>query len=246
MVRLSKVVSSSKGAKADGDKALTQVYQAIQKTASFDGMVRSLNLDDVNEQPTDPDITIVQNKVTTLIEEVIPTLISMVDTVASNDYGNASKKADLVIDGVTLVEGAPITFYIYLGKRALDWKTVVSKLPTLDPAEEWTYDPNQGAYVSAVKTTPKTKKITQVLQLAAATEHHAAQVSTIQEDVRVGLYKTKKFSGAIPNDVKNQLMKKVVKLENAIKEAIAEINSSMVEEIKVGNSIYDYLTTPLG
>jgi hypothetical protein len=65
--------------------------------------------------------------------------------VFTQDTGNQSARADIVVDGKVVLANVPVTSLLFLDKQVNDLETFVSKLPTPDPAEEWTHDPNTGA-----------------------------------------------------------------------------------------------------
>ena len=76
---------------------------------------------------------------------------------------------------------------------------------------------------------------------AVATEHHPAQVEVYYEDVVVGYWRTVKFSGALPAQRINTLLKRIESLQEAVKFAREEANSIDVDEQKVGKKVFSYL-----
>jgi hypothetical protein len=56
--------------------------------------------------------------------------------------------ADVVVDGVVLATAVPVTHLLFLDKQLSDMRTFIAKLPVLDPAKEWQYDPNKGMYTT--------------------------------------------------------------------------------------------------
>ena len=74
-----------------------------------------------------------------------------------------------------------------------------------------------------------------------AKKEHPAQVEMYFEDVTVGTWTTTKYSAAIPAAERNQMLERVRKLADAVKEAREEANSREVDKKKIGDTIVQYL-----
>ena len=55
--------------------------------------------------------------------------------VYTQDVGNQQARADVVVDGQTVLANVPVTFLLFLDKQVNDLETFVTKLPTPDPAD---------------------------------------------------------------------------------------------------------------
>ncbi len=64
--------------------------------------------------------------------------------VLTQDTGNQSARADVVVAGKTVLANVPVTTLLFLDKQVDDLETFVSKLPTPDPTDEWAHAPNSG------------------------------------------------------------------------------------------------------
>jgi hypothetical protein len=159
----------------------------------------------------------------------------------TKDTANCSAQADIVIGDIVIAKAVPVTTLIFLEKKLVDIHTFVSKLPTLDPSEDWTLDPNVGCFVSKVAETGKTKKVFVPLVLAAATDKHPAQVKEGFEDKVVGYWRTVKFSGALPAQQAADILGRVERLQKACKFAREEANSRSIDDAKVGDKIFNFL-----
>jgi hypothetical protein len=220
---------------------LTQVYQQLQKTALLNGQARTYQplADDGEKFPSESQK--VQVKVSEVLVTVQKALVELFNNTAALDIANTKAFADVVVDGQTLATQVPATYLLFLEKQLVDIKTLVSKLPVLDSAEDWTYNASQDVYATAGVQTSKTKKRTNFITVAPATEQHAAQVKETSEDVLVGNWNTIKYSGALPAKQVNEMLERVEKLVAAVKYAREKANSIAVEKQDVGGAILKFI-----
>ena len=129
-----------------------------------------------------------------------------------------------------------------VGKASQRHLTEVKNIPTLDAAERWTYDSNQGMYVTEPTKVLSTKKVVQPLVLYAATKEHPAQVKEVSSDVPVGTWSTVKQSSALPVDRKEVLVSRVEKLQRSVKKAREEANMTEVTaKADIGRAIFEFI-----
>ena len=95
--------------------------------------------------------------------------------VLTQDAGNQNARADVAIDGQVLLANVPVTTLLFLDKQVAELETFVTKLPTPDPAEEWTHDPNSGLLKSNASESVRTAKEPAVFVKYEATKEHPAQ-----------------------------------------------------------------------
>ena len=60
------------------------------------------------------------------------------------------------------------------------------------------------------------------------------------EDVKVGQWRTVKFSSALAAQEKNEIIERIRRLQEAVKFAREEANSMEVEQVTVGNKVFDF------
>jgi hypothetical protein len=168
-------------------------------------------------------------------------LTQLFDVTATKDWANTRARADVVVDGQTLLTQVPATYLLFLEKQLVDLHTFVKKLPVLDAAESWTFDPSADAWATEPVQTAKTKKIPRNHVKAEPTDKHPAQVEVYYEDVVVGYWRTVKFSGALPAQRVNELLARVERLQETVKFAREEANNLEVEDGKVGERIFHYV-----
>ncbi|MEO1645437.1 MAG: hypothetical protein AAFR67_09645, partial [Chloroflexota bacterium] len=163
------------------------------------------------------------------------------DVTATKDWANGDAKADVVVEGETLLSDVPVTYLLFLEKQLTDLHTFINKLPTLDPSELWSYDEATDAWATEPVQTTKTKRIPRNHVKAEATKEHPAQVEVYYEDIVVGNWQTIKYSGALPASRVAVLKERVRALQEAVKFAREEANSAEVDEQTVGETIFNYI-----
>jgi hypothetical protein len=121
--------------------------------------------------------------------------------------------------------GVPATYLLLLERQLVDLRTFIDKLPVLDAAESWEFDPVQDCYATGAVETTKTRKVPRNHVKAEATKEHPAQVEVYYEDVTIGRWRTVKYSGALPASRVHELRDRVEHLQEAVKFAREEANA---------------------
>ena len=241
MARLNQIIAVEKGVKSRSFQELTEAHHALQKTALLSGISRTYRPKDEEGEQLPPESTRVQAKAEDVIRQTSDILTKLFDVVATKDWANCKAKADVVVDGKVLLSQVPATYLLFLEKQLVDLATFVRKLPVLDTAETWTFDPSADCWATEPVQTVRTKKIPRNHVKAEATEKHPAQVEVYYEDVVVGYWRTVKFSGALPAKRINELLERVEKLQQAVKYAREEANNLEVEDQKTGDKVLKFL-----
>jgi hypothetical protein len=241
MPRLNQIVAIEKGVKSQSLRELTDAHQLLQKPPLLAGISRTYRPKDEEGEQLPPEATKVQVKTDEVIRRTADILTRLFDVTATKDWANGLAKADVVVDGQTLLSQVPITYLLFLEKQLVDLHTFVKKLPVLDASETWTMDTSSDSWATEAVQTSRTKKIPRNHVKAEATEHHPAQVEVYYEDVVVGYWRTVKFSGALPARRVNELAEQVERLQEAVKFAREEANNLQVDDQKVGETIFQFL-----
>jgi hypothetical protein len=241
MPKLNQIIAIAAGKKSQAHKAITEAYQNLQKTGQLEGISRTYKPKDDEGEQLPPEKKLVQFTVRDSIRGVVATLTELFDVVATQDFANCQARAKVAVDNVTVLKDVPVTTLLFLEKQLVDLHTFVEKLPTLDPGEAWSYNPDVDHYASESYQTTKTKKVLKNHVKAEATKEHPAQVETYTEDVIVGYWTTVKFSGAIPARERNEILDRVRKLQEAVKSAREEANGMEVELKKIGSAVWQYV-----
>ena len=240
--KLNQIVAVEKGVKSDVYGAVTKAYHLIQKIPLFAGFTRTYRPADENGDVLPGETKLLQERAEEVLADVSRQLIRLFDVTATKDFTNTKAMADIVVDGVTLIPNAPVPYLLFLEKQLKDLDAFIRKLPVLDPAREWTYDPNTSSQRAITETTKSTKKVPRNHVKAAATDKHPAQVEVYQEDVLVGFWDVVHYSGSLPLDRVKQLLERITTLTEAVKMAREQANmTDVIDGRGTGKKIFDYI-----
>jgi hypothetical protein len=239
--RLNQIIAVEKGVKTRAHQDLTEAHHALQKPALLAGIARTYRPRDEEGEQLPAESTRVQVKSEDVIRRTAEVLTDLFDVTATKDWTNCKARADVVVEGKTVLAQVPVSYLLFLEKQLTDRHTFVKKLPVLDAAETWSFDASADCWATEPVQTAKTKKIPRNHVKSEATEKHPAQVEVYHEDVVVGYWKTVKFSGALPQKRVNELLDRVEKLQQAVKFAREEANNATADEQKLGRAVLSYL-----
>ncbi|MEV0755945.1 hypothetical protein [Streptosporangium sp. NPDC050280] len=239
--KLNQILAVEKGVKSDTQRKVTDAYHTTQKNALLSGLSRTYQpIDDEGEQ-LPPESTRVQVQGEDLLKQVGAALTRLFDVTATKDWANCSARADIKVDGSTLLEDVPVTYLLFLEKQLVDLHTFIAKLPVLDAAEAWTLDQSTDCWRTEPVKTTRTKKVPRNHVKAEATDKHPAQVEVYHEDIVVGFWTKVTFSGAVPQKRVNELLERVGRLQNAVKFAREEANGTEITYQRVGEKVLGYV-----
>jgi hypothetical protein len=238
--KLNQVVALEKGVKARTTAATTALYHQLQKTALVNGVSRTYEPLDEDGEKLPAERTMVQLSVEKALAQMADLTAGMLDVIATKDDGNLTALGTIEVAGLTAVS-LPVPTLLAVLKELVDWRTVISKLPVLDPAEVWTADASVGGHRSEVASTRRSKKVLKVLVKYEATDKHPAQTDTYNEDVPVGTWNRTLFSGAVSQERKDQLLARADALSDAVKAAVEQANMMEVEDSHIGRPLFTWL-----
>ncbi|MBU3066349.1 hypothetical protein KO481_33120 [Nocardia sp. NEAU-G5] len=241
MAKLNQIIAVEKGVKSGALRDLAGVHATLQKPALLAGISRTYQPKDEEGEQLPPESTRVQVKSEDVLRRTADTLTRLFDVTATKDWANCEARADVTIDGRTLLSEAPVTYLLFLEKQLTDLLAFVKKLPVLDAAEAWVFDDSSDTWRTDPVRTIRTKKVPRNHVKAEATEKHPAQVEVYYEDIAIGYWTTTKFSGALPARRINELTDRIEKLRQAVQFAREEANSTEVADHKVGAALFEYL-----
>ncbi len=238
---LHQVISIEKGVKTRAYGAVTEIHKTNQHPALFEGIHKAYKPREEGGEVFPPDTTPVQKMATEQIKQTVKHLSDLFDVTATRDYANAEARADVVLDGRTLIKAAPMHYLLFMEKQLGDLRAIVDTLPTLDATVQWSKDPNGHMYRAEPTQTHRTKKLQKALTLAAATDKHPAQAVQITDDEVVGYWTTTRTSGALPVPRKEELLDRIERLLRAVKYARQAANVTEAVEQKVGEPVFAFL-----
>lgn len=241
MPKLNQIIAILQGRKSQAQKDLTDVYKRLQKSALFDGISRVYQPLDEDGETLPAETKNVQYTAQQAVTDARRALEQLFDVSATQDYANCAARADVAVDGTVILAEVPVTHLLFLEKQLADLQTFVSQIPVLDPAEKWDWDQTADCYATVPFVTNRTKKVPRSHILYEATKEHPAQVEMYTEDVKVGEWRTVKFSGALPAQDQNQVLQRIRRLQQAVKFAREEANGMSVDEHKTADKVFEYL-----
>lgn len=243
-MRLNQVLAVESNVKAKSKSTNEKFYHAIQKADLFNGTTRIFQPLDSQHEGLFPDESIrVKMKVEDELPKVAHAWEELMNITATKDFANSSEgaRSSVVVDGTVIVEDAPVPFLLWLEKQLTDLHTVLLKLPVIDPAHHWDYDTDSKQWRARERKVIKSKKTEVPLVMYEATTEHPAQVKTIVEDVTIGHWLQTDLSGGVSQSRKDELVKRVEKLQKAVKKSREQANMAEVEEKLVGGALFGYL-----
>lgn len=241
MSKLNQVVAVEKSVKSRVYGEFTELHKASQKAELFTGFVKNYRKKDEEGEDYPPERKRVQQNADEMLQQAASHLTELFDVTATKDWANCHARADVVVEGQTLVAEAPVPFLLFLEKQITDLHTFVSKIPTLDESDDWQRDENSGVFKTAPIATQRTKKVQKPIVMYEATKEHPAQTQLITEDIVVGYWDTVKHSGALPVPRKAKLLERLDALSKAVKYAREQANASDAPNQEVGKKLFEYL-----
>lgn len=242
---LAQIVAAEKGTKSRTNTRVSALYKDIQKTSETSpmrGLSRTYQprFEDGAQLPEE--YRRVQFSAESKLDEFVSALRGLMDVTATKDVANTKAKATVKVGDVVIIEDAPVPLLLSLDKQLTDLRSFISELPVLDPAVEWTYNPDAGAYASRPVGTIKTEKVRKSNVIVPATERHPAQVDVVNEDVVVGYWTKVEYSGFVDGNRVKQLLDRVDRLILAVKYAREEANSMQATEtVHLGGAVASYI-----
>ncbi|MCX2923011.1 hypothetical protein [Streptomyces sp. NEAU-W12] len=241
MTRLNQIIAVEKGVKSKAVQDVNGAHQKMQKPALLAGISRTYQPKDEEGEQLPPESTRVQVQGEDVLREMAASLTRLFDVTATKDWANCTARADVTVEGRTVLAEVPVGYLLFLEKQLTELHAFVRKLPTLDAAESWSHDPSTDWWKTDPVRTIRTRKVPRNHVKAEATEKHPAQVEVYYEDVPIGYWTTVKFSGALPARRVNELVERVEKLQQAVKFAREEANATEVTDQRAGDAVFGYL-----
>lgn len=241
MPKLNQIIAIEEATKKKEHADLSKAHHLFLKPALFNGFIRTFQprFEDAIAYPEEK--TLVQQNAAALLKQVVQHQSELFDVVATKDRGNCDARADVVVDGQVLAKDVPVTFLLYIEKRLVDFRTLIAKLPVLEPAKEWSHDGSRGMWVTPVDKKIKTRKIQKPIVKYEATKEHPAQTELVSIDEVEGTWNQIDMSTAFSADQVQAMLARIDKLEKAVKVAREEANSREVERRDLGSKLLGFL-----
>lgn len=240
MPTLAQLLAVAKQRSKDANDAATTAYHLVQKPALFNGMTKTYQPRDEEGVQLPSESQKVQQTVPSLYAMVRKAMSALINVDSDIATTNTFAKADVKIGDTTLLTGVPVPHLLFLEKRLTDLLTFVAKLPTLDPAMDWTLNTQTGLYETPKVHTHRTQRVKEYKVVVPATDKFPAQVASDEKDEVVGYWDTTRLSGAIPVAEQAKMLTRISELLQAVKAAREEANRQAVVSNPT-SSILDYV-----
>jgi len=171
-------------------------------------------------------------------------IINYYDIAAKKEATNCMAKADLIVDGETIIENLPATLLLTLEKEFKQLLVVWKTLPTLPAQSEWETDPNAKKGVVRLKHPHKrirTKRVPDIITLAPATKEHPAQVTQGEKEINEGIWTQNEWCGSVSSAYKARMLENIELLIRGAKKARMRANKQEVSHLKIGKLIKNFI-----
>jgi hypothetical protein len=239
--KLNQVVAVVTSQKPETEKALTEAYHALQKSELFAGLSRTFTPRNEAETAKPPERKNPQKSVRDLYASIEPLLKKTWNSVATQDWGNCEARANVQVGDMVLLSGVPVPHLLFLEHKLAEMKAFVEKMPVRDGAEEWLFSDEANCFVTNPVRRESTRKEAKPIVLYHATDKHPAQTQMVQDDVVVGYWDERRFSTAVSSRDKEEMLRRLAALTEAVKVAREEANSILVDRREVATPLLDFL-----
>lgn len=215
-----------------------------KKSSHFDGQTRAIKyLSDARQGENATEHKEVVTTVNDKLDYVFRHMSRLYDALYQKEEANQRAKADLVVDGAVLIEGAPATFLLGMEGRLKQLRDMFIAIPTLYPAKKWVPSDadGDGIWKTDEAVTMRSEKDRKHKVLYEATKEHPAQITEWNEDVAVARIETVYRSGAWTPKRKADVLDRLDKLLRAVKKARQRANTVEVQSEHVADKLFEYL-----
>lgn len=241
MAKLNQIIAIEKSVKSETTRRVTDLHRESQKAELMTGMSRTYvprNDEDFVYPGETKNVQVTTSK---SLADLKGSLARLLDVTLTKDDANQRARADVVVDGSVVLPDVPVTYLLFLEKQLTDVRTFVAKLPTLDPAENWSFSDAVGHFIGEPAKTAKTKKVPRNHVKAEATDKHPAQVEMYTEDIPEGTWTRVNFSGAMPVTRKSEILDRITALQEAVKFAREQANETEVTDQHATEPVFDFI-----
>jgi len=239
--KLNQILALEADAKRVAQTAMIQASSILGNDAALSGFTRSYEPLAEDGERLDTQRSIVQHSAPDVLDKLQLELVRLFDLTATKDWANTEARADVVVGDEVLLEKVPTTYLLFLEKQLTELEGFITRLPTLDQAEDWKRSEAQGLWATDPVKTIRAKKTPKVLVKYEPTKEHPAQTEVYYDDIPVGNWTLIKYSGALPVEHALVLLGRVRALKAAVKTAREEANTHPVTDQKVAEKILNHL-----
>lgn len=216
----------------------------VQSPMLFMGTIRELItfVDDGKEYPVERQS--MSATVGEVLDKTSESIIDYLNVMCQKESANQLAKADIIVNGMVLESDVPATCLLGLETKMKEIRKMFQDIPTLNLSDEWEIDEVRGEGVFKMKHDEKKLKTENTIQhkvLVEPTEHHPAQIEKWTEQVPVGTFVKKVWSGMLSPADKGYLLERVEEVYTAVRQARQRANCQEVSKNNVGSSLMSYI-----
>jgi hypothetical protein len=249
--KLHQIIAVEGGLQATTKSLIEETINTFQKKPHlFQGQVRTLDLlDGSNEaekaklEAAEKQVTVISTTVPDKLGYLWNTVIQYWNAIGQKSATNQAAKADVVVDGVTLLSQVPATLLLDMESKLTNLREVYKVIPTLEPNIDWrdnsTERPN--TVKSPVQTSLKVTKTIVHKVIVPPTERHPAQVAQVEESNTMGSYQLVKTSGFVTPTEKSLWLGRIDKLIQSVKKARQLANETEIVPFDQASTFMTYI-----
>lgn len=215
-----------------------------KKQNIFQGAIRELKFNEGEDGLDTTEHLKIETTVGDKLEYLSKAVINYLDVVLQKDKANQAAVADIEIDGEVIATGLPAVNLLGLEAKLKKIREVYMSIPTLQVGVAWEKDENLGKGVFRNKHAEikaKTAKRIRSAVLYEATKEHPAQIDKWNEDVPVGKITTQNFSGMLSSKAKSEILGRLDKLIQSVKQARMRANMVEVQDARIGAELVSFI-----
>lgn len=239
---LAKIIGIEQGVRSSTEQWWKLVRDNLHKEQLLIGHRRTYEPEEGNlPQPTDE--RKVQLNVEQLMAEARSKFARYFDITASKDWGNVGPggaRADIVHNGVTILEDVPATFLLFLQARLGELYADIRKIPVQNPADDFRASTEPGIYRTDAAITHLPKRVDH-FEVIGQSKEHPGQLVKQSEEVIAGKWTTVKMTSAPTLAWQEAVLGQISLLREAVQNAIYDANKIEVEDKHVSGPIMGFI-----
>ena len=223
----------------------TKVFK--EKPNLFIGVERRLKMNEesrVNEEEAQFQYTKLETTVNEKLKYTCASIVKAINATMQKECTNQNAKADIIVDGNTLIKNVPATMLLSLEKELQSIRNLYNQIPTLQISLDWEKDVNSGNDIyklSKPEVTNRTEKKLKHQIIVPGTKEHPAQVEKWTVDEVIGKYTKTIKCGMLTSARKSILIGRIDKLIRAVKKARTRANQEEVKKVTIGKELLGFI-----
>lgn len=241
MPKLHQIVAVLNGKKNKCLGEITELHKRCQNGDLFSGSSRTYEPNTDGDEKLPDETKYPQMDAREIIIRCSKLWEDYLDTSLLVDNGSSQARANVVVNGATILANVPVLHLIFLDQQLNDIRKFVATLPVLDPNHDWEFDPDRDWNVTKPTKQNRNIKRKRVITKAEATDKFPAQADIVDVDEWVGVFTSTKFGTGIQGARKREYLDRVDQLIDAVKMAREEANQIEVEQRKEAKRLFDFI-----